>query len=121
MKKTNMKKLLVLSSLIALGVPSLASCDFVSKFIKTEEKVEENEKPTPVTIVSAEGISLDKNELTIEKGLSAVLKCSVSPENATDKKMDISLLGLVYPFNMFSPKEKKIEKYILSFLRQRCQ
>lgn len=28
--------------------------------------------------------------------------------NRTDKKMDISLLGLVYPFNIFSPKEKKI-------------
>ena len=28
--------------------------------------------------------------------------------NKTDNKMDISLLGLVYPFNIFSPKEKKI-------------
>ena len=28
--------------------------------------------------------------------------------NNTDKKMDISLLGLTYPFNIFSPKEKKI-------------
>ncbi len=32
--------------------------------------------------------------------------------NKTDKKMDISLLGLVYPFNMFSPKEKKIENTV---------
>ena len=28
--------------------------------------------------------------------------------NVTDKKMDISLLGAVYPFEMCSPKEKKI-------------
>ena len=26
--------------------------------------------------------------------------------------MDISLLGLVYPFNMFSPKEKKIQNTV---------
>lgn len=32
--------------------------------------------------------------------------------NRKDKKMDISLLGLVYPFNMFSPKEKKIANTI---------
>ena len=32
--------------------------------------------------------------------------------NKTDRKMDISLLGLVYPFNMFSPKEKKIENTV---------
>lgn len=28
--------------------------------------------------------------------------------NAEDKKMDISILGTVYPFNMFKPKEKKV-------------
>ncbi len=28
--------------------------------------------------------------------------------NCQDKKIDISLLGLVYPFKLFSPKEKKI-------------
>lgn len=32
--------------------------------------------------------------------------------NKKDKKMDISLLGLVYPFNMCSPKEKKIANTI---------
>ena len=32
--------------------------------------------------------------------------------NKTDKRMDISLLGLVYPFNMFSPKEKKIQNTV---------
>lgn len=37
-------------------------------------------------------------------------KCFV--RNETDKKMDISLLGLVYPFNLFSPKEKKIENTV---------
>ncbi len=28
--------------------------------------------------------------------------------NAEDKKIDISILGTVYPFNMFTPKEKKV-------------
>lgn len=37
-------------------------------------------------------------------------KCFV--RNNTDKKMDISLLGLIYPFNIFSPKEKKIENTV---------
>ena len=32
--------------------------------------------------------------------------------NTADRKMDISLLGLVYPFNIFSPKEKKMENTI---------
>lgn len=37
-------------------------------------------------------------------------KCFV--RNKEDKKMDISLLGLIYPFNMFSPKEKKIQNTV---------
>lgn len=37
-------------------------------------------------------------------------KCFV--RNKTDKRMDISLLGLVYPFSIFSPKEKKIENTV---------
>lgn len=37
-------------------------------------------------------------------------KCFV--RNEKDRKMDISLLGLVYPFNMFSPKEKKIQNTV---------
>ncbi len=37
-------------------------------------------------------------------------KCFV--RNETDEKMDISLLGLVYPFNLFSPKEKKIQNTV---------
>ena len=32
--------------------------------------------------------------------------------NTKDKKMDISLLGLVYPFKMFKPTEKKIENTV---------
>ena len=32
--------------------------------------------------------------------------------NNSDKKMDISLLGLVYPFGIFSPKEKKIQNTV---------
>lgn len=37
-------------------------------------------------------------------------KCFV--RNETDKKMDISLLGLVYPYHIFLPKEKKIENTV---------
>ena len=37
-------------------------------------------------------------------------KCFV--RNETDKKMDVSLLGLVYPFNLFSAKEKKIQNTV---------
>ena len=37
-------------------------------------------------------------------------KCFV--RNRTDKRIDISLLGLVYPFKMFAPKEKKVENTI---------
>ena len=31
--------------------------------------------------------------------------------NTEDKKMDISMLGMVVPFNMFSAKDKKVKKY----------
>ena len=37
-------------------------------------------------------------------------KCLV--RNPEDKKMDISILGSVVPFNVFSPKEKKVENTI---------
>ena len=37
-------------------------------------------------------------------------KCYV--RNATDKKMDISILGAVVPFKVFTPKEKKVENTI---------
>ena len=37
-------------------------------------------------------------------------KCFI--RNEKDRKMDISLLGLIYPFNMFSPKEKKIQNTV---------
>ena len=32
--------------------------------------------------------------------------------NAEDKKMDISILGAVIPFNVFKPKEKKIQNTV---------
>ena len=37
-------------------------------------------------------------------------KCYV--RNSVDKKMDISILGAVVPFNVFTPKEKKIQNTI---------
>ena len=37
-------------------------------------------------------------------------KCYV--RNSADKKMDISILGAVTPFNIFTPKEKKIENTV---------
>ena len=32
--------------------------------------------------------------------------------NTEDKKMDISMLGMVVPFNMFSAKDKKVKNTI---------
>ena len=37
-------------------------------------------------------------------------KCYV--RNVNDRKMDISLLGAVYPFNVFTPKEKKMQNTV---------
>ncbi len=37
-------------------------------------------------------------------------KCYV--RNANDKKMDISILGAVTPFNVFKPKEKKVQNTV---------
>ena len=34
--------------------------------------------------------------------------------NAVDKKMDISLLAMVYPFDLFKPKEKKVQNTVES-------
>ena len=49
---------------------------------------------------------LDIKQYVLNKFYDNEKKCFV--RNTKDRKMDISLLGLVYPFNMFSPKEKKI-------------
>ena len=37
-------------------------------------------------------------------------KCYV--RNPTDKKMDISILGAVVPFKVFTPKENKVENTV---------
>lgn len=49
---------------------------------------------------------LDIKQYVLNKFYDTEKKCFV--RNTKDRKMDISLLGLVYPFYMFSPKEKKI-------------
>ena len=68
-----------------------------------EEKIEKTKK------------RLEKLQLEIKKYIEENLydnekKCYV--RNLTDKKMDISLLGAVVPFNVFKPKENKIKNTV---------
>ena len=64
----------------------------LEQFAKAEEKIKKQQRELKKYILN--------NFYDSEKG------CFI--RNKTDKKMDISLLGLVYPFDIFSPKEKKI-------------
>ena len=68
-----------------------------------EEKISKNKKV------------LEKLLVEIKKYINTNLydeeqKCYV--RNTEDKKMDISLIGAVVPFNVFKPKEKKIQNTI---------
>ena len=68
-----------------------------------EEKVKKNQK------------EMEKIQTEIKKYINENLydenkKCYV--RNAEDKKMDISILGAITPFNVFKPKEKKIRNTI---------
>lgn len=49
---------------------------------------------------------IDIKKYVLDNFYDTQKKCFV--RNQTDRKMDISLLGAVYPFEMFSPKEKKV-------------
>ena len=64
----------------------------LEQFAKAEEKIKKQQRELKKYILN--------NFYDSEKGSFV--------RNRTDKKMDISLLGLVYPFNIFSPNEKKI-------------
>lgn len=72
--------------------------DFENNRLK-EEKILKNEK------------SIEKLQLGIKKYINENLYDEEKKSyvrNLEDKKMDISLLGAVIPFNVFKPKEKKI-------------
>ena len=49
---------------------------------------------------------IDIKKYVLDNFYDTEKKCFI--RNQTDKKMDISILGTVYPFEMFSPKEKKV-------------
>ena len=61
---------------------------------------------------------ISKNEAKIKKEINNIKKyiennlydenTKILKRNVQDNKMDISIMGTVYPFNLFSPKEKKI-------------
>ena len=67
---------------------------------------------------------IQKNEREIEKiqrGIKNYINENLYDEqkksyvrNPEDKKMDISILGVVYPFNVFKPKENKIKNTVES-------
>ena len=68
-----------------------------------EEKIEKNKK------------ELEKLLVEIKKYINDNLYDEVKKSyvrNPEDKKMDISILGSVYPFNVFKPKEKKIQNTV---------
>ena len=70
--------------------------------LKLEQIVKSNEK--------LERYMIEIKKYVLDNFYDKEKACFV--RNKTDRKMDISLLGLVYPFNMFSPKEKKIENTV---------
>ena len=68
-----------------------------------EEKVSKNQK------------EIEKMQTEIKKFINENLfdnENKVYLRNTEDKKMDISILGAVTPFNVFKPKEKKIRNTI---------
>ena len=72
--------------------------DFENNRLK-EEKVNKN-------IKEIEELQVKVKNYIEENLYDENRKCYV--RNTEDKRMDISLLGCVYPFNVFSPKEKKV-------------
>lgn len=81
MNNKNIKKLLVLSALAAVSVPCVVA---LSKSNNSEVIALNRAKKE---VVPAESISIDKKEVSVEEGLNVVLKCTVLPENATNKKV----------------------------------
>ena len=61
------------------------------------------------------GIDVEKNNEEIKKYINENLydtEKNTYVRNIEDKKMDISILGAVTPFNVFKPKEKKVRNTI---------
>ena len=76
--------------------------DFENNRLK-EEKVSKSRKE--IERLQVEVKKYIKNNMYDEEK-----KCYV--RNANDKKMDISILGAVTPFNVFKPKEKKVQNTV---------
>ena len=76
--------------------------DFENNRLK-EEKVQKNEK-------EIKKLQLEIKNYVEENMYDEQRKSYV--RNAEDKKMDISILGSVVPFNMFEPKEKKVQNTV---------
>ena len=76
--------------------------DFENNRLK-EEKIQKNEKVLQKLLVE---IKKYINENLYDDNKKAYVR------NATDKKMDVSILGIVTPFKVFKPKEKKIQNTV---------
>ncbi len=76
--------------------------DFENNRLK-EEKVQKNEKEIQKLLVE---IKKYINENLYDDNKKSYVR------NATDKKMDVSILGAVTPFKVFKPKEKKIQNTV---------
>ena len=76
--------------------------DFENNRLK-EEKVQKNEKEIHKLLVE---IKKYINENLYDDNKKSYVR------NATDKKMDVSILGAVTPFKVFKPKEKKIQNTV---------
>ena len=76
--------------------------DFENNRLK-EEKIQKNEKELEKLLV---GIKAYINENLYDEYKKSYVR------NTEDKKMDISILGIVTPFKLFKPKEKKIQNTV---------
>ena len=92
-----------IASIFAALNKMLKIYEIVRPFYETNRlKLEQISKAT----VKIEKELIDIKKYLLEQFYDKDKKAFV--RNKDDKKMDISLLGLVYPFDMFAPKEKKI-------------
>ena len=76
--------------------------DFENNRLK-EEKVQKSQKELEKLLV---GIKAYINENLYDEDKKTYVR------NTEDKKMDISMLGIVTPFNVFKPKEKKVQNTV---------
>ena len=76
--------------------------DFENNRLK-EEKVQKNEKEVEKILVELKKYI---NENLYDEEKKSYIR------NTEDKKMDISILGAITPFNVFKPKEKKVQNTV---------